>query len=103
MLLNLSIRNGPSGRRPGPVETLAPTLSATAADKGGAPTVWLSTTIPLERMGHPPTGVEGVIEIESEWTAQRRERMGLPLQVKVRGDTPTLSPKAGEKDGAPTM
>ena len=52
---------------------------------------------------HYATGVEGVIEIESEWTAQRRERMGLPLQVKVRGDTPTLSPKAGEKDGAPTM
>ena len=54
MLLNLSIRNGPSGRRPGPVETLAPTLSATAADKGGAPTVWRWTTIPLERVGHPP-------------------------------------------------
>jgi putative transposase len=27
------------------------------------------------------TGVEGAVEIESEWTAQRRERMGVRLEV----------------------
>ncbi len=47
---------------------------------------------------HYATGVEGVVEIESEWTGRRRERMGAPLRVTV---APTLSPKAGEKDGAP--
>ncbi len=47
---------------------------------------------------HYATGVEGVVEIESEWTGRRRERIGAPLRVTV---VPTLSPKAGEKDGAP--
>jgi hypothetical protein len=32
---------------------------------------------------HYATGVEGVVEIESEWTGRRRERMGMPLRVKV--------------------
>jgi putative transposase len=49
---------------------------------------------------HYVTGIEGVVEIESEWTGRRRERMGMPLRVKTR-DVPTLSPKAGEKGGAP--
>jgi REP-associated tyrosine transposase len=31
---------------------------------------------------HYATGVEGVVEIESEWTARKRERMGLALKVK---------------------
>jgi putative transposase len=34
---------------------------------------------------HYVSGVEGVVEIESEWTAQRRERMGIRLQVKIVG------------------
>ena len=33
---------------------------------------------------HYATGLEGVVEIESEWTAQRRERMGLALTLKSR-------------------
>ena len=49
---------------------------------------------------HYATGVEGVVEIESEWTGLSRERMGMPLRVKI---VPTLSPKDGEKDGAPQM
>jgi hypothetical protein len=60
-------------------------------------------------------GVEGVVEIESEWTGRKRERMGLPLRLKLvgmpvtfggcavksGGSAPTLSPKSGEKGGAP--
>jgi putative transposase len=49
---------------------------------------------------HYATGVEGVVEIESEWTGRRRERMGMPLRVTA---VPTLSPKSGEKDGAPQL
>lgn len=40
---------------------------------------------------HYVTGVEGAVEIESEWTARRRERMGLPLRLKPRATPPTLS------------
>jgi hypothetical protein len=64
---------------------------------------------------HYATGVEGVVEIESEWTGRKRERMGVPLRLKVvpaltfsgagvsDSSGPTLSPKAGEKDGAPGL
>ena len=45
---------------------------------------------------HYQTGVEGVVEIESEWTAFKRERAGIRFQVKVSPDAPTLSPKSGE-------
>jgi len=48
---------------------------------------------------HYLTGIEGVVEIESEWTGRRRERMGLPLRVKI---VPTLSPESGDKGRAPT-
>ena len=30
---------------------------------------------------HYLTGVEGVVEIESQWTARRRERTGMPLRM----------------------
>ena len=33
---------------------------------------------------HYLTGEEGVVEIESRWTAQRRERMGIYLTVRRR-------------------
>jgi len=49
---------------------------------------------------HYATGVEGAVEIESEWTGRKRERMGLALRVKL---VPTLSPKDGEKGGAPQV
>ena len=32
---------------------------------------------------HYVTGVEGVVEIESQWTGQKRERMGMPLRVRI--------------------
>ena len=51
---------------------------------------------------HYVTGVEGVVEVESEWTARRRERMGMPLCVKFRAAPPTLSSaEADDKGGAP--
>jgi putative transposase len=38
---------------------------------------------PWSSFRHYATGVEGVVEIESEWTGRKRERMGAPLRVKV--------------------
>jgi putative transposase len=52
---------------------------------------------------HYMTGDEGVVEIESEWTGRKRERMGISPKVRVRPPMPTLSPTAGEKDGAPQV
>ena len=46
------------------------------------------------------TGVEGIVEIESEWTARKRKRMGMVPRVRIRPTVPTLSPTTGEKDGA---
>lgn len=33
---------------------------------------------------HYATGAEGIVEIESEWTARRRERMGLTPKLRVQ-------------------
>jgi len=47
---------------------------------------------------HYLTGEEGMVEIESEWTGRRRERMGMPLRVKI----PELPhPSKTGSDGAP--
>jgi putative transposase len=35
---------------------------------------------------HYATGVEGVVEIESEWTARKRERAGISLKVSTRNN-----------------
>jgi len=37
---------------------------------------------------HYLTGERGVVEIESEWTARERERMGITPKVKVRETSP---------------
>jgi putative transposase len=47
---------------------------------------------------HYATGVEGVVEIESEWTGRKRERMGMPLRVKVAENPHPSKPGL---DGAP--
>jgi len=39
---------------------------------------------PWSSFRHYQTGEEGVVEIESEWTGRKREKMGVPLRVKVR-------------------
>jgi putative transposase len=46
---------------------------------------------------HHASGFEGVVEIESHWTARRREALGLTLRVVSRDeDTHPVSPKCGE-------
>ena len=45
---------------------------------------------------HYATGCEGTVEIESEWTARRRERMGTTLRVADREEPAhPVAPKAG--------
>jgi hypothetical protein len=34
------------------------------------------------------TGVEGVVEIESQWTARKREQMGIVPKLKIKSTTP---------------
>jgi putative transposase len=48
---------------------------------------------------HYATGVEGVVEIESEWTGRRRERIGMPLRVKA---VELPHPSKPGLDGAPS-
>jgi putative transposase len=38
---------------------------------------------PWSSFPHYATGVEGVVEIESEWTARKRERAGIRLKARV--------------------
>jgi putative transposase len=56
---------------------------------------------PWSSFRHYATGLEGVVEIESERTAQRRERMGSPLRIALREQDLTPSPQRGDKDGTP--
>jgi len=37
---------------------------------------------PWSSFRHYATGIEGVVEIESEWTAARREQMGLRPRIR---------------------
>ena len=48
---------------------------------------------------HYMTGNEGVVEIESHWTARKRERMGILPTVRIRQE-PT--PPKRSLDGAPS-
>ncbi len=54
---------------------------------------------------HYATGCEGTVEIESEWTARRRERMGITLRVAGPKETShPVAPKAGAtRVGQPSM
>jgi putative transposase len=45
---------------------------------------------------HYATGVEGIVEIESQWTARRRERMGVVPLVSQSQNPHPVSPKEGE-------
>jgi putative transposase len=43
------------------------------------------------------SGIEGIVEIESQWTARRREQLGITVQLIPRDDNPRpVSPKNGE-------
>ncbi len=49
---------------------------------------------------HYISGVEGMVEIESQWTARKRERLGLALQIIRWDELPRpVSPKPGETKG----
>ena len=55
---------------------------------------------------HYATGAEGVVEIESEWTARKRERAGMVPTLR-RSESQSQNPrpvsqKARDKDGAPS-
>ncbi len=58
---------------------------------------------------HYAAGVEGTVEIESEWTGRKRERMGRPLRAKAFASPITFDnrkenphPSNPGLDGAPT-
>jgi putative transposase len=58
---------------------------------------------------HYLTGEEGVVEIESEWTGRKRERMGVSLRVKVVARSDSFGdqqenphPSKGGLGGAPS-
>ncbi|MGB8887646.1 MAG: transposase [Candidatus Korobacteraceae bacterium] len=64
---------------------------------------------PWSSFRHYLTGEEGVVEIESQWTGRKRERMGMPLRVKVVDspitfDNPKELPHPSKPglDGAPS-
>ncbi len=50
---------------------------------------------PWSSFRHYATGCEGIVEIESEWTVRRRERLGVTLKaVKTETKTPTRAEPA---------
>jgi putative transposase len=50
---------------------------------------------PWSSFRHYASGYQGFVEIESEWTARRRERLGLPPKaVKIEKKTPTRATSA---------
>jgi putative transposase len=56
---------------------------------------------PWSSFRHYATGFEGVVEIESEWTARKRESMG--IRLKVRAGPVSHFPPKQSLDGAPEM
>lgn len=49
---------------------------------------------------HYATGAEGVVEIESDWTARKRERAGIKLTAYESQNPRPVSHKSRDKDGA---
>ena len=45
---------------------------------------------PWSSFRHYASGVEGIVEIESQWTARKRERLGLTPHI-LRRELPSLS------------
>jgi len=48
---------------------------------------------------HYATGIEGVVEIELEWTGRKRERMGMPLRLNVTGKPVTFGDGKTDSSG----
>lgn len=56
----------------------------------GRPEDW-----PWSSFRHYTTGYQGIVEIESQWTARRRARLGLvPKAIKLEANTPTRAKSA---------
>ncbi len=51
---------------------------------------------------HYATGTEGVVEIESDWTGRKRERMGMPLRLELVGKPITFGDRSTNSSG-PTL
>ena len=46
---------------------------------------------------HHVSGVDGIVEIESQWTARKREQLGMAMQPSARDQSPRpVSPQNGE-------
>ena len=57
---------------------------------------------PWSSFRHYDSGVEGVVEIESQWTARKRERMGVTLRLTGPDQNPRrVSAKNGETRTGP--
>jgi putative transposase len=53
---------------------------------------------------HYATGVEGAVQIESQWTARKRERLEIMLSVNESQSPRPVSPKPGDtRTGHPRM
>jgi len=48
---------------------------------------------------HYVSGVDSVVEIESQWTARKREKMGLSVRLVVRGQNLPDGPDQNSLDG----
>ena len=55
-----------------------------------APTFWMG------QLRHYISGVEGVVELESQCTARKREQLGLMLEIVHRAEPQRVSPDFGE-------
>jgi hypothetical protein len=51
---------------------------------------------------HYVSGAESVVEIESQWTARKRERMGVTLRLVASDQNPALSLQKTERQGRGT-
>ena len=51
---------------------------------------------------HYVSGFEGVVEIESQWTARKRERMGVVVGIGSQNPRPVSAQNADTKDGPPS-
>ena len=55
---------------------------------------------PWSSYRHYASGLEGIVEIESRWTARKREQLGLTPQI-VRRELPSLSQRTRQGWGTP--
>ncbi len=57
---------------------------------------------PWSSFRHSVSGAEGVVEIESQWTARKRERLRVTIGSSLKMKTPALSLQKRERQGRGT-